>query len=84
MTYFSGSSCLIFYIIYDHFLTIFSKYNREWSKRNIFVIRRGFEPRTDCLEGSCSIQLSYRTIIFAGANIGNFFDICKFLGKIIR
>ena len=25
------------------------------------VIRLGFEPRTYCLEGSCSIQLSYRT-----------------------
>ncbi len=27
----------------------------------VFVIRCGFEPQTDCLEGSCSIQLSYRT-----------------------
>jgi hypothetical protein len=26
------------------------------------VIRQGLEPRTCCLEGSCSIQLSYRTI----------------------
>jgi hypothetical protein len=26
------------------------------------VIRSGFEPETYCLEGSCSIQLSYRTI----------------------
>jgi hypothetical protein len=25
------------------------------------VIRIGFEPMTYCLEGSCSIQLSYRT-----------------------
>ena len=25
-----------------------------------FVIRIGFEPMTYCLEGSCSIQLSYR------------------------
>jgi hypothetical protein len=28
-----------------------------------FVIRIGFEPMTYCLEGSCSIQLSYRTKI---------------------
>ena len=26
-----------------------------------YVIRIGFEPMTYCLEGSCSIQLSYRT-----------------------
>ena len=26
-----------------------------------FVIRLGLEPKTYCLEGSCSIQLSYRT-----------------------
>ena len=45
----------------------------------MIVIRRGFEPRTDCLEGSCSIQLSYRTIFFAGAKIGIIFDISKFL-----
>ena len=25
------------------------------------VIRSGFEPETYCLEGSCSIQLSYQT-----------------------
>ena len=45
------------------------------------VIRRGFEPRTDCLEGSCSIQLSYRTIIFAGAKIAIIFEISKFSAK---
>ncbi len=27
----------------------------------LIVIRIGFEPMTYCLEGSCSIQLSYRT-----------------------
>ncbi len=55
------------------------------------VIRRGFEPRTDCLEGSCSIQLSYQTIIIlydkggespsdhikSGAKIVKFDDISK-------
>ena len=29
----------------------------------LWVIRTRFERVTDCLEGSCSIQLSYRTII---------------------
>ena len=29
----------------------------------IFVIRLGFEPKTHSLEGCCSIQLSYRTIL---------------------
>jgi hypothetical protein len=28
-----------------------------------FVPRTGFEPMTYCLEGSCSIQLSYRGIL---------------------
>ena len=30
----------------------------------IVVIREGLEPSAYCLEGSCSIQLSYRTIRF--------------------
>ena len=29
------------------------------------VIRSGLEPETYCLEGSCSIQLSYRTDLIA-------------------
>lgn len=29
----------------------------------MFVNRIGFEPMTCCLEGSCSIQLSYRSIL---------------------
>jgi hypothetical protein len=29
---------------------------------SIRVIRIGFKPMTYCLEGSCSIQLSYRTL----------------------
>lgn len=39
---------------------------------NLQVIPSGFEPETLCLEGRCSIQLSYETInlqIFGGANI---------------
>jgi hypothetical protein len=32
------------------------------------VIRIGFEPMAYCLEGSCSIQLSYRTV-FRGCKI---------------
>ena len=38
-----------------------------------FVIRSGLEPETYCLEGSCSIQLSYRTDLK-----GDFIEIgCK-------
>ena len=36
------------------------------SEDDPFVIRTRFERVTDCLEGSCSIQLSYRTIIYIG------------------
>lgn len=37
------------------------------------VIGKGFEPLTHSLEGCCSIQLSYQTIIgFVGAKIGIF------------
>jgi hypothetical protein len=37
------------------------------------VIRSGFEPETYCLEGSCSIQLSYRTNFKRGQNKGKIF-----------
>ena len=30
------------------------------------VIRAGFEPATHSLEGCCSIQLSYPTLLFSG------------------
>ena len=33
------------------------------SFKRVFVIRLGFEPKTHSLEGCCSIQLSYRTIL---------------------
>jgi hypothetical protein len=29
----------------------------------LFVIAKGFEPLTVCLEGRCSIQLSYATFV---------------------
>ena len=50
------------------------------------VIRLGLEPKTYCLEGSCSIQLSYRTslvvdVLFrkSGAKVDIFFESTKFL-----
>ena len=43
------------------------------------VIRTGFEPVTHSLEGCCSIQLSYRTIPFEGANIVVLRQFAKFL-----
>ena len=36
----------------------------RWLRSDFSVIRLGFEPKTHILEGCCSIQLSYRTIIF--------------------
>ena len=41
-----------------------------------FVIRLGFEPKTHSLEGCCSIQLSYQTIIFRLQRYG-FFSMCE-------
>lgn len=41
------------------------------------VIRSGFEPETDCLEGSCSIQLSYLTKISKSACKGKTFLLNK-------
>src|SRR5690554_7287981 len=32
--------------------------------KRYFVIQLGFEPKTYCLEGSCSIQLSYWTLFW--------------------
>ena len=56
---------------------------------SLLVIRLGFEPKTHSLEGCCSIQLSYRTILkfrhegcpFAKnrtANIGIFYLMAMF------
>ncbi len=35
----------------------------------ILVIRLGFEPKTHSLEGCCSIQLSYRTVIYVNQGV---------------
>ena len=45
------------------------------------MIRSGLEPETYCLEGSCSIQLSYRTDLTAicGCKGRHFFANCKIL-----
>ena len=59
---------------------------------SLLVIRVGFEPKTHSLEGCCSIQLSYRTILmfrlegcpFAknrSANIGIFYLMAMFPGE---
>ena len=44
------------------------------------VIPSGLEPETYCLEGSCSIQLSYQTDLFAfaGAKVDIFSETHKF------
>ncbi len=42
----------------------------------VFVIPLGLEPKTYCLEGSCSIQLSYGTIK-SGAKLILFLGITK-------
>jgi hypothetical protein len=43
------------------------------------VIRPGFEPGTHSLEGCCSIQLSYRTILKCGAKVVLLFDFANAL-----
>ena len=35
----------------------------RWLRSDFLVIRLGFEPKTHSLEGCCSIQLSYQTIL---------------------
>ena len=47
----------------------------------LIVIRLGFEPKTHSLEGCCSIQLSYQTILI-GCKITNNFQVgTEFLQK---
>ena len=49
----------------------------------LFVIPLGLEPKTYCLEGSCSIQLSYGTNLLvisrkSAAKVGIFLELYKF------
>ena len=47
------------------------------------VIQAGFEPTTHALEGRCSIQLSYGTILNCAAKVGTFFGKTKFFLRLL-
>ena len=75
--------------ISDKYRTNYKKSASQVPERPIFVIRLGFEPKTHSLEGCCSIQLSYRTILRIlpakkaapanrTANIGIFYCLAMF------
>ena len=57
-----------------------------------FVIRLGLEPKTYCLEGSCSIQLSYRTSLVvydillrkSAAKVDIFSETAKLFSEILQ
>ena len=44
---------------------------------SLFVIPKRFERLTHALEGRCSIQLSYGTILNCGAKVRSFVETCK-------
>ena len=46
------------------------------------VIPLGLEPKTHSLEGCCSIQLSYGTILYRGCKVSQFLSICNYLGLV--
>ncbi len=52
---------------------IIKKQNGDQTKRSVpvpfMVIEEGFEPSTHSLEGCCSIQLSYPTILKLSAKV---------------
>ena len=47
------------------------------------VSAQGFEPRTHALEGRCSIQLSYGTILNCGAKVCFYFELYKLFRRFI-
>ena len=59
---------------------------------SLFVIRLGLEPKTYCLEGSCSIQLSYRTSLVvydillrkSAAKVDIFSETAKLFSEILQ
>ena len=55
-------------------------YNKKGDYRSnrLFVIPERFERSTHALEGRCSIQLSYGTILNCGAKIGIIFILANF------
>ena len=53
-------------VVMNHFTTLSPMFLRAHQCLIILVHPLGFEPRTYCLEGSCSIQLSYGCILFCG------------------
>ena len=60
ITYCFYQAYIIFVKIYRYLILL--KQNNPLNIRGLFVIATGFEPVTVCLEGRCSIQLSYATI----------------------
>jgi hypothetical protein len=61
----------IFFVALDEmgekYLTLASIKNKNPHNHaitRVYVIRLGLEPKTYALEGRCSIQLSYQTILF--------------------
>ena len=60
ITYCFYQAYIIIVKIYKY--TTLLKQNNLLNIRRLFVIATGFEPVTVCLEGRCSIQLSYATI----------------------
>ena len=50
----------------------------------LFVIPKRFERLTHALEGRCSIQLSYGTILNCAAKVGVFVELCKKNGEFLH